>query len=52
MFGQHGYLLLEHLDQDVDQYDRSFIDGLLVIGPEMAPNAIHQKPLRAYRRPT
>jgi hypothetical protein len=52
IFGQQGYLLLEHLDEDVHQYDQIFIRGLVVIGSELAPEAVHQRPPRPYQRPT
>ena len=48
-FGQQGYL--EHLEQDVGEYEKIFLEGLVVIGSEMAPNAIEDSPLRPYRRP-
>jgi hypothetical protein len=50
--GQQGFLLLEHLRETNVQYERTFMDGLVVIGPEISPHAIHDKPLRTYHRPT
>lgn len=49
-FGQQGYLLHEHLGHDVTGYEKVFLDGLVVIGSEMAPDAIRDNPLRPYRR--
>jgi hypothetical protein len=51
-FGQQGYLLLEHLEQDTRDYEKTFLEGLVVIGYEMAPNAIQESPLQPYRRPS
>ena len=50
-FGQQGFLLLEHLGKNLDAYEKTFMAGLVVIGTEIAPNAVQQKPLRPYTRP-
>jgi hypothetical protein len=49
-FGQQGFLLVEHLDQDPGAYERTFMQGLVVIGSEISPTAIQEKPIRPYSK--
>jgi hypothetical protein len=50
-FGQQGFLLLEHQEQDRAQYEQTFMQGLVTIGSEISPTAIHERPIRPYTKP-
>ena len=50
-FGQQGFLLLEHLDQNKSGYEQTFMNGLVAVGTEISPTAIQERPLRPYTKP-